>query len=412
MTRTSPAATRQRAATEDWFLHRGVPHLIVDYSPTRDILTRAAPLLFVVFVAELSFAVPTRWSLLLRFGLFFGAIITSSAIWVLANRLRGRATFADVPRFGVIEVAVFLLVPAISAMIAGREWPTAVWLLAGNLSLLALVYAVTSYALIPLGVWALFLTIRQLRTVLPVVGRILPTLLLFSVFMFLNAEMWKVAAEIPLGLYAMTLGLFAALGGGLTWLRLPSQVGELGDFRNWGEVGDECGDALCAPVPARRRAEPVPAIPLHRRERLNVTLLLFTSQFVQALIVAGLVTSLYVGFGLLTISIPTFEQWVGAPPTILGPTVPLFGAEVYLSVELLKTAGFIGAIGGMQFLVTALVDKDYQREFFGEVRSELRQVFAVRAVYRDRLGRVDAGPINGGASARPRGRAPAKSSSG
>jgi len=412
MTRTSPAATRQRAATEDWFLHRGVPHLIVDYSPTRDILTRAAPLLFVVFVAELSFAVPTRWSLLLRFGLFFSAIITSSAIWMLANRLRGRATFADVPRFGVIEVAVFLLVPAISAMIAGREWPTAVWLLAGNLSLLALVYAVTSYALIPLGVWALFLTIRQLRTVLPVVGRILPTLLLFSVFMFLNAEMWKVAAEIPLGLYAMTLGLFAALGGGLTWLRLPSQVGELGDFRNWGEVGDECGDAPCAPVPARRRAEPVPAIPLHRRERLNVTLLLFTSQFVQALIVAGLVTSLYVGFGLLTISIPTFEQWVGAPPTILGPTVPLFGAEVYLSVELLKTAGFIGAIGGMQFLVTALVDKDYQREFFGEVRSELRQVFAVRAVYRDRLGRVDAGPINGGASARPRGRAPAKSSSG
>ncbi|MEJ7772967.1 MAG: hypothetical protein WKF51_13775, partial [Geodermatophilaceae bacterium] len=158
--------------------------------------------------------------------------------------------------------------------------------------------------------------------------------------------------------------------------------------------------------------EAVPSIPLHGRERLNVTLLLFISQFVQALIVAGMVTALYVGFGLLTISMPTFEQWVGAPPTVVGPAVRVLGAEVYLSVELLKAAGLIGAIGGMQFLVTALVDKDYQREFFGEVRSELRQVFAVRAVYRDRLGRVDAGPINGGASARPRGRAPAKSSSG
>ena len=43
-------------------------------------------------------------------------------------------------------------------------------------------------------------------------------------------------------------------------------------------------------------------------------------------------------------------------------------------------------------LVTALVDRDYQREFFGEVRSELRQVFAVRAVYRDRLGQDEAAP--------------------
>ncbi|MBA3295084.1 MAG: hypothetical protein H0T40_15455 [Geodermatophilaceae bacterium] len=412
MTRTSPAATRQRAATEDWFLHRGVPHLIVDYSPTRDILTRAAPLLFVVFVAELSFAVPTRWSLLLRFGLFFSAIITSSAIWMLANRLRGRATFADVPRFGVIEVAVLLLVPAISAMIAGREWPTAVWLLAGNLSLLALVYVVTSYAIIPLGIWAVVLTVRQLRTVLPVVGRILPTLLLFSVFMFLNAEMWKVAAEIPPVLYVLTLGLFAGLGAVLIWLRLPPQVEELGDFESWEEVERECGDAPCGALTRHRSREAVPSIPLHGRERLNVTLLLFISQFVQALIVAGMVTALYVGFGLLTISMPTFEQWVGAPPTVVGPAVRVLGAEVYLSVELLKAAGLIGAIGGMQFLVTALVDKDYQREFFGEVRSELRQVFAVRAVYRDRLGRVDAGPINGGASARPRGRAPAKSSSG
>ncbi|MEJ7772677.1 MAG: hypothetical protein WKF51_12310, partial [Geodermatophilaceae bacterium] len=271
MTRTSPAATRQRAATEDWFLHRGVPHLIVDYSPTRDILTRAAPLLFVVFVAELSFAVPTRWSLLLRFGLFFSAIITSSAIWMLANRLRGRATFADVPRFGVIEVAVFLLAPAISAMIAGREWPTAVWLLAGNLSLLALVYAVTSYAIIPLGIWAVVLTVRQLRTVLPVVGRILPTLLLFSVFMFLNAEMWKVAAEIPPVLYVLTLGLFAGLGAVLIWLRLPPQVEELGDFESWEEVERECGDAPCGALTRHRSREAVPSIPLHGRERLNVT---------------------------------------------------------------------------------------------------------------------------------------------
>ncbi len=376
-----------REAIEDWFLHRGVPHLIADYSPSRDILTRAAPLLYVVFVAELTFVIASTWPVWLRLLTAVGILVVSTVIWVTSNRLRGRAVFADVTRFGVLEVAVFIFGPPVAALVTGSGWPTALWLLGGNLTLLALTYAVTSYALIPLGIWALFLTVRQLRTVLPVVGRILPTLLLFSVFMFLNAEMWKVASEMPLGLFAITMGLFAALGAVLTWLRLPSQVDELGEFDHWGEVARECGDAPCGSVNARSPDEAVPAIPLNGRERLNVTLLLFTSQFVQALIVTGIVTALYVGFGMLTISTATFEQWVGALPSVLGPTVSLFGTDVYLSVELLKTAGFIGAIGGMQFLVTSLVDKDYQREFFGEVRSELRQVFAVRTVYRDRLGR-------------------------
>jgi len=174
--------------------------------------------------------VATGWPLWLRFSVFLAVDVVSTAIWVTVNRASGRAPFAAFPRFGLLEVAVFLIGPALAALVVGTGWPTALWLLGGNLGLLALIYVVTSYALIPLGIWALFLTVRQLRTVLPVVGRILPTLLLFSVFMFLNAEMWKVATEIPLGLFAITLGLFAGLGAVLTWLRLPSQVGELGEF--------------------------------------------------------------------------------------------------------------------------------------------------------------------------------------
>jgi len=36
---SDPAATE----TERWFLKRGLPHFIADYSPTRDVLTRAVP---------------------------------------------------------------------------------------------------------------------------------------------------------------------------------------------------------------------------------------------------------------------------------------------------------------------------------------------------------------------------------
>ncbi|MDQ3474955.1 MAG: hypothetical protein M3492_01055, partial [Actinomycetota bacterium] len=66
MTEAGLGQRDRRHAIEDWFLHRGVPHLIVDYSPSRDILTRAAPLLYVVFVAELTLVIASSWPVWLR----------------------------------------------------------------------------------------------------------------------------------------------------------------------------------------------------------------------------------------------------------------------------------------------------------------------------------------------------------
>ena len=52
-----------------------------------------------------------------------------------------------------------------------------------------------------------------------------------------------------------------------------------------------------------------------------------------------------------------------------------------LTAELLQVAGFLTAFSGFYFTVYVLTDATYRKEFLDEVLVELRQAFAVRAVY-------------------------------
>ena len=53
-----------------------------------------------------------------------------------------------------------------------------------------------------------------------------------------------------------------------------------------------------------------------------------------------------------------------------------------LTEQLLRVAGFLTAFSGLNFTVYLVTDVTYRREFRDEVVGELRQAFAVRAVYR------------------------------
>jgi len=369
------------AEIERWLVRRGAPHVIVDYSATRDVLNRAAPLLILVFLAELTGGLNLRFSWWQNVLTFVAAAGITLAVLILVNRARGRRPFQVPDRFGSPEIAAFLVVPPLLPLVFGGQVAQALTLLAVNVAVLVIVYFGTSYAVLPMARWSLGVMVEQFRYVTYIVGRTMPTLLLFSIFMFLNAEMWKVSAEIPTPYFLLVLALFAALGGAFVVLRLPHEVGNLERFESWAAVR-----TLCAGTPA---ADAVPAddeplterLPLRRSERFNIELMLVVSQGVQALLVSLVVAVFYTLLGLLTVGPPTFAQWVGRDPVPIGPTVSVAGGEIVLTRELLLTAIFIGTVGGLQFLVTALSDSVYREEFFGQVQAELREIFAVRKVY-------------------------------
>lgn len=369
-----------REQTEQWFVKAGLPHLIVGYAARTDILTRMAPVLALVFVGEL-FLAPSLdfpwWGNVLAFA---AALVLVTLVIVLVNRVRNRRPFQRPDDIGVVEVAVFLLVPPVLPLLFGAQVRQAILTFVANVVVLGGAYLVTSYALLPTLKWGLRQLVVQFRTLGNVLARSLPLLLLFTMFMFLNAELWKVVDDLPRAFMAVALLILVGAGTTFVLLRLPTEIGDSLYFDSWHEV-----DTHLAGTPVERLTfsapDPPPAEPLSRRARVNVGLVLFFGQAVQIVAVTVAIWLFYVLFGMFTIIGSTVEQWTGSPDMRVWVSFDLFGSEVAITSELLRTSLFIAAIAGLQFAVAALTDPTYRDETTKQVTDNIRRVFAVREVY-------------------------------
>lgn len=383
-----PMTPYERTATERWFVSRGLPHAIEDYSATEDVFTRAAPFLGAVFFLEVFASFDDRfdgWRQALVFVAAVGILVTAVAS---VNRLRGRRAFQLPDQVGAIELGLFVFVPAVLPVLFSDEPGTRFMVIVGlNLVILAVTYVVTSYGLLPMvGFGARQLTSRIGRLG-QLVARGLPLLLLFTTFVFLNAEMWQVASDFDAVFYAIALGFLVLTAVGFVALRAPRVVSELEAFSSWADVC-RCAARTDAPIRSRVPADVDSAVvtpPLERTDRVNLSLLVIIAQMVQVVLVALVIGLFYVGFGLLAVRRATIDQWTTSEVDPLA-TFELFGAEVVVTWEHFAVAGFIAVFSGLQFAVSMLTDATYREEFYEDVTDEIRDVLAVRALYHDGLG--------------------------
>jgi hypothetical protein len=366
--------------TERWFLKRGLPHFIADYSPTRDVLTRAVPLLTLIFLIEVANA-PKRefpiWLDVVAVGVGFGILLGA---WMLANRIRRRPLLARPVDVGVFEVAVFVFAPPAIPLLFGGQWRSALATALGNLLLLLVIFLGTSYGVVPMTRWAASRTIRELEQVMSLLVRALPLLILFITFIFLQNEAWQITADLHGPYYGIVLGLFVVIGVGFSVIRLPRQIGELSDFESWdvvvGRVQGTPAQALVDRVPERHAAAP----PLTKRQWGNVALVFLFSQFLQVLLVCVMVFVFLFAFGVLVVTEPVARGFIDAEPHVLA-SLDLWGRDLAITEELLRVTGFLTVFSGLYFAVTAQTDETYRREFIGEILEEMRRSLAVRAVY-------------------------------
>lgn len=364
---------------ERWFRSRGIPHFIGDYSASRDVFTRVLPALTVLLVLELVGALNAAWPWWLNLGVAAASIGALVGVWAVANAVRGRPALTRPDRVGPTELAIFiLLVPALD-LIAGQRL-IALNTLILNVVLVGLIYLGTSYALLPITRWAAGRLWRQVGDVLGLLVRALPLLLLFVTFLFLTAEVWQVAASLDGPFLALTVVIFVAAGVVFVVARIPLEVGALARFDSWADVA-----ALVRGTPAAGLHPPSDAAPsgtprLGRRQWGNVGLVVLFTQGLQILLVSAMIGVFFVGFGLLTVTPATAAAWSGGDVHLLAERV-VWGRTVALTTELLQVAGFLTAFSGFYFTVYVLTDATYRREFLEEVLAELRQAFAVRAVY-------------------------------
>ena len=381
----------ERDRCERWFVRRGLPHLIDDYTATDDIFTRMAPFLAGVVFLEFFLAFGDRWTGWSQAVAFLGGIAVLVGGVVLVNRIRGRRSFQLPDDIGVWELALYVVLPIVPTVIGSQESAAdnAISVVAFNLVLLVVGYVVTSWALIPMMRWSFWQVRRQVTDVANLAMKSLPTLLIFSAFIFINAEMWQVANDFTLPLFGMVMLLLVGIGGIFIFVSVRRLTVDLARFSAWGDVRPRCANTPVEEIiPADD--EPAPDTPpLVRRAEWNVNLLLFVAQGIQVLLVSLVITTFYVVFGLLTVREETLLQWTTVGELTYerdwAVDIAIFGTDLIFTRQLLLVALFIGMFSGLNFAVQVITDDTYREEFIADMTAEVRDALAVRAVYHRRL---------------------------
>jgi hypothetical protein len=377
-------SAEDRRRTEQWFISRGLPHYIEDYSASKDIFTRALPLLTLVFVFEVFTALNLDWPWWGNILAVVGAFALLGAILVGLNALRGRRLFSLPHRVGVVEVLLFVLAPPILPLVFGGKGEVGLVTIATNAVLLLTIYFFTSYGVVPMTRWAAVKLWSQLGALFRLLTRALPLLLLFVTFLFLNPDTWQVAGRLYGIYFTSSLLLFAIIGAAFVATRMPQEIGDLNNFTSPEEVRAE---VAAAGLDGSGFSDVIVDTPMSRRQWGNTGLVVMVSQAIQVLLVAFIVAAFLLVLGLLTIRPGTEATWVGGKPPHKLLSVDYGHEQLVLTEELLRVSVFLAAFSALYFTVVALTDSAYREEFFREVVSEVRQALAVRIVYLDALRR-------------------------
>jgi len=381
------STAHQRDRCERWFVNRGLPHLIDHYSATEDVLTRTAPFLTIVVFAEFFLAFGDRWSGWSQALVFFAGIGAMLAGLALVNRLRGRRLVQLPDDIGVLEGLLYFALPIIPTVV-GAEGAVAgniITIVIVNAVILVSSYLITSWGLFPMFGWSVGQIRAQIGEIATLAMKSLPILLIFSAFIFLNAEMWQVANDFSLPFFGAVAVLIATIGGTFVSVSVRRTTVDLARFSSWSAVRSRCADTPVEDLVPSDKDAPPDAPFLGRHAEWNVGLLLFVTQAIQIVLVAVVITVFYLIFGLLTVRETTLLQWTTAAELTRSSDWAIYwsvlGGEVVFTRQLLLVSSFIGLMSGLQFAVQVVTDEAYRAEFAEGMTSEVREALAVRAVY-------------------------------
>jgi hypothetical protein len=355
---------------EQRFRRAGLPLFIEDFSPTHDIFTRATPLLVLVFLAEMLGATSLDWPAWVNLLAALAALVILVGGFGLLNGLRGRAFWSLPTRFGTPELAVFVLLPALFPVATQGQLRQFFGIAFGNLLLVGLAYAVIGYGLIATTYWGLRRLVGELGNSVASLIRSLPLLLVFSLVLFVNPDMWQVFAGMPVAFIVFSIVAFALLSTLFLLIRLPKEVDEIER------------DAGSGP-------------PLRRIQRLNLSISLVIRQGLQVLVVSAGIGGFFVAFGMLAISAHIYQQW-GISPGSWSYDIELLDHPLLVSASLVKVAIGIANFTGLYYSIALLTDSTYRTEFLDNISTELRDLFTARAEYlelRDQVSQSVSGPM-------------------
>lgn len=405
---------------EKWFIKRGLPHFIENYKATEDVFNRALPLFVVLVVFQMGLELTSK-TVTWKDRLIGGAIglVAVAVVILAANLVRQPQRWYRWPRkIGPVEIALLVLLGPVVGKLSGARWGAVIADFFANIGVLALVYLLTAYAILPVLKWALRHSFEELGNLGNLASKALPMLALFGTFLFLNVDMWHIASSFKdrSQLWYTTL-FFAAITFLFLMVRLPGEVKDL-----QGEYYLEAVIAAAADTPLHEFVgdldDELPQLRTNRRQRVNMLFVLAFTQVIQILLLSVVVFVYFVSLGKLAVTDGQIADWLKTPEckvdlhgdhsleniqklcgftgeqaeswrkiiepgTLFGfpARIPLGGTELEFSEPLLRTAILLTTFSAFFFAVSAVTDEAYRKDFFESITGRIAKCLTVRCGY-------------------------------
>jgi hypothetical protein len=383
-----------RRAVEAWFRRRGLPLFVRSDEQGSRILQRAVPALVFVLVIDPMLTLVT-WLVNVApeeferrmantayvfplLALIVGAIVVPVlAGWLVSKWM---SALERPGRWVLARVVLLLNVVALPVV----DWWTGLrdrlWFsLSINVGVTLLMLLFVWVGAGSILAWGLRKALSEVGTVGRMATKALPLLVLVVIFAFFSAEMWQIAAELPRWRLWLVVALFAVLGVLFMAARLDEELKKMIDKVAGDKIDDLTTVLRDTPLASAVAGPPIDTLPLGRRERANITLVLFVAQLLQILVMSVLVFVVLTALGALAIDGRVIDSWLGDGASLRAGT--LFGINLPLSTGLVQVSIFLAAFSGLYFAASAATDQHYREAFFEPLLSDVRTSLAARQVY-------------------------------
>ena len=354
-----------RKQSERFFRRQGLPHLIEGHSVGRDVFGRSSGFLVAVILLETVGLIDGSWSWWQNSLAVVGALAVIVGLYILLNLVRGRAWSTLPQRVGWPELTFFVVAPAIAAFATAAGWEGAVVYIVFNLLVLAITRVVVGLGVLSSLGWGVARLAGEFGTSLRRLIRLLPLVLIFSIVLFFNTEVWQVFDKIS-GQGDITLALF--------FLIIIVSLTTAGARR----------EAEAALAEAGEHASPR-STQFNKNQQRNIVAMVASSQLRQVLVVSLATGVFFILVGTLTITEGVREAWAidGAswhlPMTFLG-------APLLVDQTLVRVAVALATFNGLYYAINVQVDAVYRTDLVDDIAAQLNEVVQVREHY---LGLID-----------------------
>lgn len=323
-------------------------------------------------------------------GIFLVMPIISGVFITLAHLLMVRT-----PRWVQITTGI------ITVLLAGMLFTTGVFA-SSNLDGIDFVYDGSQvFPLIVIGIylaiflgadtvlgWSLKHSIHQLASLPPMIAKVLPVLMVSVLFIFVNADLWKLANGLGFPRTWAVLGLMGLLAVFVVVTTSLERTARLlgrsrgDDIARFTDSDYEHAAALEGGIwnTAQDWVEEKEILehrPLKIAPWSNLIIIPMIGQIIQATLFMLLVFGFFMGFASIAISDTTIESWMTVKPEHL----KILGVDTNINAVVIKVSMIVAVFSGLSFVATTSSDEKYARSFLKPMIERIKHILIIRDIY-------------------------------